>query len=102
MSAPHQSRATCASMAAVLLRRFDLVPDFVVLGAAGNILPEIYSLLVLVYIVEMQVFLLLRRHELRRLRVRRSIAGHVSDFLLGLRLDHELEKLVSEICVVDR
>src|SRR5882757_926518 len=55
-------RATRTSLLHELLRCLYLIPDFVVLGAARNILPEINSLLIFVHIVEMQILLLLWGH----------------------------------------
>src|SRR6185437_2062186 len=53
------ARATLSWLPHGLLRCFYFVPDFVVLSAARNILPEINALLVLVDVIEVQVLLLL-------------------------------------------
>src|SRR5713226_5204519 len=83
-----------------LLRRLHFVPDFVVLCAARDVLPEVDALLIFVHVVEMQALLLLRAHELRRFRIRRRIASHIGHFLLRLRLDHVLEKFVRQLFIL--
>src|ERR1019366_600576 len=64
----------------LLLRGFYFVPDFVVLGTARNILPEIKPLLVIIHVVEVQVLHFFRRHVLRGPRIGWRVAGHVGDF----------------------
>src|ERR1700722_15386694 len=93
--------AACVSRAKAsaphgLLCSFYFVPDLVVLGAARDILPKIKPLLVIVHVIKVQALHFFRSHELRSMWIRRRVAGHVGDFFLRLRLDHEFEKLVGE------
>src|SRR5713226_1950600 len=80
----HADKSVRATQAQQLLRCLHFVPDFVVLGAARDVLPEVDALLVFVHVVEMQAFLLLGGHELGGVGIRRCIASDVCDFLLGL------------------
>src|SRR5581483_11385351 len=83
-----------------LLRSFHLIPNFVVLRASRNVLPEINVLLVGLDVVEMQVLPLLVRHELRGSWICGRVSGDIRDLLLGFRLDHVGEKLHREILVL--
>src|SRR6266851_8957844 len=96
----HADKSVRATQAQQLLRRLHFVPDFAVLGAARDVLPEVDALLIFVHVVEMQALLLLRAHELRRFRIRRRIASHIGHFLLRLRLDHVLEKFVRQLFIL--
>src|SRR5581483_5645483 len=83
-----------------LLGGFDFVPDFVVLGAARNILPKVDVLLIFLDIIKMEILDLIWTYEIRGAWVRGSVAGHIGDFLLRSRLDHVLDKFHGEILVV--
>ena len=48
----------------------------------------------------MQVLHAVGCHELRRLRVCRGIASHIRHFLLGSRVYHIFQKLVSQIFIL--
>src|SRR5437667_6238007 len=85
---------------ASLLRRLHFIPDFVVPGAAWDILPKVDTLLVFVHVVEMQVFLLLGAHKCRGVGIRWRVASHIGGFLLGLCLDHVLEKFVRQFFIL--
>src|SRR5579871_6931198 len=69
-----------------LLCRFYFVPNLVVLRASRHILPEINPLLISVDVVQVQALHFLPRHQLRGVRIRRSISRHIRHLLLGLRL----------------
>src|SRR4029077_16300005 len=62
--APRASRQNGGATLSLLLRCFYFIPDFVVLGAARHILPEIKTRLIVVHVVEMQPLDLVRGHEL--------------------------------------
>ncbi len=73
---------------------FDLVPDFVVLGAPGHVLPKIDALHVGVGIVEMEEFFLITGHELGGGGIGGRVVGNVGDFFLSFGLNHVFEKLL--------
>src|SRR5262252_5525304 len=83
-----------------LLCGFHIIPGFVVLRASRDILPEVNPLLIVVDVIEMQVLLFRGRHELRGVRVGRSVPGDVRHFLLRLGLNHEVQKLVRQLFVL--
>src|SRR6185312_14728594 len=94
------ARAKFACSPHGLLGGFYFVPDFVVLGPAWDISPEINALLILVDVVEVQILFLPRTHKPRRLRIGGRIAGHIADFFLGPGLDHVCKEFVSQVFVV--
>src|SRR5260221_7509657 len=81
------------------LRGFDLVPDFVVFGAARNILPEIDALHIGVGIIEVQRFFFFWGKKSSGGGIRRSVVGDISDEFLGFGFDHVGQEVRSEIFI---
>src|SRR5262249_36438338 len=81
------------------LRGFDLVPDFVVLGAARNILPEVDMQHVGVGIVQMQGLFFGEREIFGGAGVCGSVVGDVADQFLCFGFDHIGEKFGGQVFV---
>src|SRR5260370_22294449 len=80
-AAPCRLSPPCSILQRALPRKslgsFDLIPDLVVFLAARNVFPEIDPLLVVLQVIEVQILLFLRRHELRSLWIGGQVACHI-------------------------